>query len=99
MDNVNVAGVQGMLDSHAKLNALIEQTRLRNIYKIKPMIDGKGIQLLYGCKPGRHMKPIMDECVKFQILNLDATYQEVEDYMMKQQEEFHEKYGAPPKAL
>lgn len=64
-ENINVAAVQGMLDTHSKLNELIECSRLRNIHKIKPMIDGKGIQLLYECKPGKHMKPIMDECVKF----------------------------------
>ena len=92
--DINVVAVEEALNTHEKLNQLIDKTKMRNIHLVKPMIDGKGIQLLYGCKPGKHMKPLIDECVKFQILNLDASYQDAEEYMLKNKDDFMAKHGA-----
>jgi hypothetical protein len=42
---------------------------------MKTAIDGKAIQDLYQCKPGKHMKFIIDECIKYQITHMDANIQ------------------------
>jgi len=60
---------------------------------MKPMVDGKTIQVLYGCKPGKHMKAIIEECLNFQILNLGASSQEIEAFMMEHKDEFLKKYA------
>jgi len=56
------------------------------------MVDGKSIQIMYECKPGKHMKFIIDECLKFQIQNSSATYEQVEQYLKENKEAFLEKY-------
>ena len=56
------------------------------------MIDGKGIQTLYNCKPGKHMKGIINECLNFQILNPYATKDQIETYMRDNQVRFMQEY-------
>ena len=58
---------------YEKLNNLIEKSGLKEIHLMKTAIDGKAIQDLYQCKPGKHMKFIIDECIKYQITHIGAN--------------------------
>ena len=63
------------------------------MHLLKPMIDGKALQLMYECKAGKHMKPLIEEVLKFQILNMDAGVAEVEAHMLANKELFMSKYA------
>jgi hypothetical protein len=54
------------------LNGLIDRENLRNIHKLKAMVDGGSIQVLYNCKAGKHIKGVMDECLEYQITHPNA---------------------------
>jgi hypothetical protein len=47
------------------MNKLIEELNFRDIHLLKPIVDGKSIQVLYECKAGKHIKSIIDECLKY----------------------------------
>jgi len=74
------------------LNKVIAKSALENVHLLKPTIDGKELSALYGCKPGKHIGSLLDECFKYQILNLKAGRDEVEEYMIKNKESFLMKY-------
>ena len=61
------------MSKYEQLNILIEKTGLKDIHLMKTVIDGKAIQDIYQCKPGKHMKFIIDECIKYQITNIGAN--------------------------
>jgi tRNA nucleotidyltransferase (CCA-adding enzyme) len=42
---------------------------LGDIHTRKPLIDGKVICQMFDVKPGKIMKPLTEEVMKFQILN------------------------------
>ena len=64
-----------LLDKYTHLNELIAKEALAQIHTVRPLIDGKQICELYGIKPGKAIKFIMDEELKFQILKgTEATY-------------------------
>lgn len=62
---VNLENLEIIMQKHQKLNKIIEKVGFRDIHLLKPILDGKSICVIYNCKPGRHMKFIMDECMKF----------------------------------
>ena len=80
------------MSKYDNFNSLLKKADLQNIHMLKAMIDGKGIQVLYDCKPGKHIKSVADECIKFQILNVHADRSEVESFLKERQEEFMKKY-------
>lgn len=90
---VDLQKLHEIMDRHRNLNHIINLSNLRDIHLLKPIVDGKVIQTIYGCGGGKHIKSIMDECVRFQILNLDAPRDQVEEYMMSKKDEFMSKYA------
>lgn len=60
---------------------------------MKPIVDGKGVQQLYQCKPGKHMKFIIDEGIKYQIINPQAQREEIESHLLENKDAFLEKYS------
>ena len=91
--DLDLESLKLILEKHAQLNQVIEKLQFRSIHKLESLIDGKTIQSLYDCKPGKHMKFLIKECLKFQILNLDSTREQVEAYMKANQEVFMAKYS------
>lgn len=75
---INLEMLQEIIIKHEHFNKFIDQANLRNIHLLKPMVDGKTLQVLYECKAGKHIRFLIEECLKFQILNLNATLEEVE---------------------
>lgn len=55
---------------------------------MRPMLDGGAITDLYDIKPGKAIKFIIDEEIKFQILNPTANYDDVKTYLMGNREQF-----------
>lgn len=49
---------------------------LAGIQTKKPLLDGKQICELFEVKPGKIMKPLMDELSKFEILNTHASVED-----------------------
>ena len=76
------------------MNSLIDRENLRNIHKLKAIVDGGSIQVLYNCKAGKHIKGVMDECLEYQIIHPNAAEEEVQAYMVEHKDEFMAKYGA-----
>jgi hypothetical protein len=48
---------------------------------------------MYQCGPGKHLKFIIEECLKYQILNMSAERDEVEKYLIDNKSAFLEKYS------
>ena len=60
---------------------------------MKPQLDGKQICELYGIKPGKAIKHLIDEQLRFQILHPAATYEVVEEFLRQRMDEFLAKYN------
>lgn len=90
---VDLQKLHEIMNRHRNLNHIIQLSKLRGIHLLKPIVDGKAIQTIYGCGGGKHIKSIMDECIRFQILNLEAPRDQVEEYMMSKKDEFMNKYA------
>ena len=54
-----------LINKYTHLNLVIERERFGLIHTMKPQLDGKQICDLYGIKPGKAIKHIIDEQVKF----------------------------------
>ena len=52
-----------------KFNELVRNVGLSDIHNRKSLIDGKMICQMFDVKPGKIMKPLTEEVMKFQILN------------------------------
>ena len=52
-----------------KFNELVKNVGLSDIHNRKSLIDGKMICQMFDVKPGKIMKPLTEEVMKFQILN------------------------------
>jgi hypothetical protein len=47
------------------MNTIIEEAGLTNFYYKKPIIDGNSICELFKVKPGKIMRPLQEELLKF----------------------------------
>ena len=47
------------------LNNVIARLSLDQIHTVRPVLDGKQICALYDIKPGKMIKPLMDELISF----------------------------------
>ena len=74
---VDFTQLDQILQPHRNLNGLICDIGMRNIHTLKPALDGKAIQTIYNIKAGKHVKDLMEECIKFQILNPDSPYEQI----------------------
>ena len=59
---------------------------------LKPLIDGNGIMKLYEIKGGRGMRGLLEEQIKWQILNPDAKREEAEKFLLDNKAVFVEKH-------
>jgi len=75
------------------LNAEIEALGLLNVHQVRPVLDGKQICALYEVKPGKLLKPLIDELLTFQILEPQATKEDAEAFMVAKKAEFLAKHG------
>lgn len=76
--DISEADLSQLLEKYAHFNRILSHYKFDTIYLVKPMLDGKQICELYGIKPGKAIKFLMDEELKFQILHPEAKYGEVE---------------------
>ena len=68
---------------YSHLNKLINDNHLQTIHLVKPMLDGNQLCDLYKIKPGKALKFLMEECLKYQIVNPKAEYSQVEEHMLQ----------------
>ena len=47
------------------LNAMIKTIGLTDVHNTRPLLDGKQICALYEIKPGKMIKPLLDELLSF----------------------------------
>ena len=59
---------------------------------MRPALDGKQICALYEVRPGKHLKPLLDELISFQIIEPQATKEDAETYLIGKKAEFMAKY-------
>ena len=78
----NLHTLKQIIEKHIALNRLIEMNRLRDVHLVKPIIDGKALKDLYQCRPGKHMKSFLKEAMEYQLLHLEASKEEIEEYML-----------------
>ena len=77
------------------LNEDIERMGLNNIHEIKHLLSFNELSQLYGVsKLGKLVKPLLDELIRWQILNLQATKEEAMAFMLSQKAVFIAKYQA-----
>lgn len=54
-----------IIDKYTHFNRMIVSEKLDNIHLVKPLLDGKQICEFYGIKPGKAIKFIMEEELKY----------------------------------
>lgn len=91
--DIDLSALRKILAAHELTVLTIERLRLTNVHALKPLLDGNKIMQLYGCRPGKHLKSLMEECLSYQTLNLDASKEEVEAYMLENKDAFLQKYA------
>jgi len=47
------------------INKVIKDSSLNDIHTVKPLLDGKQICAIYEMKPGKMLKPLIDETINF----------------------------------
>jgi len=63
--DISEADIEGLLSKYSHFNRILQHSHLDTIHLVKPMLDGKQICDLYGIKPGKAIKFLMDEELKF----------------------------------
>jgi len=53
------------LQKYSNFVKLINDSGLSDVHNLKPLLDGKSIQVIYNCKPGKHMGGLINECLRF----------------------------------
>lgn len=62
------------------------------MHAVRPILDGKQICALYEIKQGKHLKPLLDELLEFQMVETTASREDAEAYMIGKKTEFLAKY-------
>ena len=75
------------------MNAKIDDIGLTDVHNTRPLLDGKQICALYEIKPGKMIKPLLDELLSFQILHPEASKEDAQAYLIGKKAEFIAKYG------
>lgn len=91
---IDTAMLDAIIAKQAALNAEIENNDLTNIHLVKPLIDGKQICALYEVRPGKLIKPLLDELITFQIFQPHASKEDAEAFMMVKKAEFLAKHDS-----
>jgi len=62
-NDINIDALRKILGEHEEVIGLIDDLRLTNVHLLKPIINGQTVMELYGCKPGKHLKAIIEQCL------------------------------------
>jgi hypothetical protein len=81
------------MDEQTKFNEMVRNVGLSDIHTRKPLIDGKIICQMFEVKPGKIMKPLTEEVMKFQILNPLADEALAKNFLEANKELFLQKYN------
>jgi hypothetical protein len=58
--DISEADLSHLLGKYAQLNKILSHYNLDTVHLVKPLLDGKQICDLYGIKPGKAIKFLMD---------------------------------------
>ena len=81
------------MEKQSAFNEAISALNLTDIHNVRPILDGKELCTLYGVKPGKLVKPLLDELISFQILHPQASKDDAEAYLMGKKGEFLAKHA------
>jgi hypothetical protein len=79
-------------EKYRLFNVFVKTHNLEQIHLVKPVIDGKKLIGIYEVKAGKGMKEMLDEELRWMMLNPGCSEEEVKDYMMVNKEKFISKY-------
>ena len=82
-----------VLEHVAILNQQIDKLQLWDIHERKPLLDGKVLCDMYGVKPGKIVKHLVEELFNFSILNPQATLAESQAHMVARKDELLAKFN------
>lgn len=54
-----------IMDRYEKLNVIIKEAHLDKVHTMKALVDGTNLCSAYDIKPGKILKPLMDEMIAF----------------------------------
>lgn len=63
--DVDEGSLRGLLAKYEHLNRVITQEKLGSVHLVKPVLDGKQICEMYGIKPGKALKGLIEETLRF----------------------------------
>jgi hypothetical protein len=67
---------------------------LADVHTLKPLLDGKQLCDLYSIKPGKALKFLIDEQLRWQIVNPGSgSIEEVSKWLIEKKEELLKKYA------
>ena len=66
---------------------------MTDVHTLKPLLDGKQICDLYSIKPGKAIKFIMDEELRWQGVNPGKGVAEISEWLSQKKDEFLAKYA------
>ena len=90
--DINEEHILPLIQKYTHLNSVINTEDLTLVHNMKPQLDGKQICELYGIKPGKAIKHVMEEEIKYQILHPSADYDQVSQFLAEKQEDYLKKY-------
>ena len=85
--------LSAILAKQRALNEVISAMGLTEVHNVRPILDGKAICALYEIRPGKMIKPLLDELLSFQILHPEATKEDAETYLSGKKSELLAKHG------
>jgi tRNA nucleotidyltransferase (CCA-adding enzyme) len=85
--------LSAILAHFSHLNALIASETLADVHTLKPLLDGKQVCDLYSIKPGKAIKFIMDEQLRWQVVNPGKGIAEVSQWLTEKKDEMLAKYA------
>jgi hypothetical protein len=83
---------QSLKECHT-FNQRVTDAGLWDFHLRRPLLDGKTLCDLYEIKPGKIMKPLLEEQLKFEILNPRASQEDCKVYMQANKALFLAKYN------
>ena len=91
--DLNLEDLEQLIAKYTHFNSLLKNEHLADMHQVKVLLDGKEICDIYGIKPGKAIKFIMDEQLSYQILNREAGREQVMKYIVENKDAFLAKYN------
>ena len=85
---INNENIEYYSAKYSEFYNTIKEHKLHEAYKLKPLLNGKGLMKLYEIKGGPILKKLTEEVLKWQFLNPDANLEELEKYMIDNKDQF-----------